>query len=83
MRLHKSTLIGMIVAGLAAFAVAGTVAFAVLSIRSTPRSPGPEPAAYVIVGITVLMAALAAAAVGGALVAGVRRLFRRDSRTSS
>jgi hypothetical protein len=83
MRFHKSTLIGMIVGGVATFALVGAVAFAFLSIRSTPESPGAEPAAYVIVGIAVLLAALMAAAMAGALVAGIRRLLRRNPRTSS
>lgn len=78
MRFHKSTIIGMIVTGLLTFAVLGLVSFAFLSIRSTPESPGPEPAAYVIVGIAVLVAAVLAAAAGGAVVAAVRRIFFRS-----
>lgn len=73
----------MIVTGLATFTVAGTVSFAFVSIRSTPGSPGAQPAAYVIAGIAVLVTALLAAAMAGALVAGVRRLLRRNPRTPS
>ena len=80
MRFHRSTVVGAVAAGLLTLAVVGTVAFAFVSIRSTPESPGAEPMAYLIAGFAVLLAALTAAAAGGAAVAGVRWIRRRMSR---
>jgi hypothetical protein len=77
MRLHRSTTIAMLVSGVGTVALLAPIAFGFLSIRSTPDSPGAEPAAYVIIGAAVLAAALLAAAIGGALVSLIRRLLRR------
>jgi hypothetical protein len=80
MRLHTSTKIAMAVSGILTFLAVGLVSFAFLSIRSTPESPGAEPIAYVIVGVAVLIGSLMVAAMTGAVVAGIRRIFRRGSR---
>ena len=83
MRLDRSTKIGMITAGLLALALLGPVAFAVLSMRSTPQSTGASAGAWIAVGLTLLVVAAAAAAAGGAIVAFVRWMMRRrDGRTS-
>lgn len=76
MRFHRSTVAAAAVSGILTLVLVGTVAFAFVSIRSTPESPGAEPAAYVIVGVAVLLAALLAAAMGGAAAAGARALAR-------
>jgi hypothetical protein len=84
MQLNRVTKIGAVVAGLLAFCLLGAIAFAVLSLRSTPESTGATPGAWVVVGIAVLLASLAAAAAGGALVAlitwALRRFVRRSGR---
>lgn len=83
MRFHKSTIIGMGVAGLLALLVLGPVSFAILSIRSTPESTGATTGAWIIVGIMVLLMVAAAAAAGGVLVAAVRRVYHRMNRRTS
>ena len=84
MRFHRSTIAGMVVAGLLAFLVLGPVSFAVLSMRSTPQSTGATTGAWITVGIVLVLVVAAAAAAGGALVAVARRVFgRKDRRPSS
>jgi hypothetical protein len=77
MQLNRVMKMGAAVAGLLAFCLFGAIAFAVLSLRSTPESTGATPGAWVIVGIVVLLASLAAAAAGGALVALIVWALRR------
>ena len=77
MQLNRATRIGAAVAGLIAFCLLGAIAFAVLSLRSRPDSTGATPGAWVVVGIAVLLASLAAAAAGGVLVALVAWAYRR------
>ncbi len=77
MHLKHGTRIGAAVSGLLAFCLFGAIAFAVLSLRSTPESAGATPGAWVVVGIVVLLASLAAAAAGGALVALIAWAYRR------
>jgi hypothetical protein len=57
MRLDRSTKIGMITAGLLALALLGPIAFAVLSMRSTPQSTGASAGAWIAVGLTLLVVA--------------------------
>lgn len=83
MRFHRSTIAGMVVAGLLALLVLGPVSFAVLSIRSTPQSTGATTGAWITVGIVLLLVVAAAAAAGGALVAAARRVFGRKHRSPS
>lgn len=83
MRFHRSTIIGMVVAGLLALLVLGPVSFAVLSMRSTPESTGATAGAWIIVGIMVLLMVAAAAAAGGTFVAAVRRVYHRMNRRTS
>ena len=83
MRFHRSTIIGMVVAGGLAFLVLGPVSFAVLSLRSTQESTGATAGAWIIVGIMVPLMVAAAAAAGGVLVAAVRRVHHRMNRRTS
>jgi hypothetical protein len=84
MRFHRSTVIGMIVAGLLALVVLGPVSFAVLSLRSTPESGGATAGGWITVAIVLALVVAAAAAAGEMLVAFVRRmLWRSNRRTSS
>lgn len=76
MRFHRSTKIGMIAAGLLAFALLGPVSFAVLSLRSTPESRGASAGAWIVVGIVLVAVVAGAAAAGGALVSVARRVVR-------
>ena len=80
MRFHRGTVIGMAAAALLALGVLGPIAFAVLSLRSTPESGGPSAGAWVVIGVVLLMVAAGAAAVGGAAVSVGRRLFARTDR---
>jgi hypothetical protein len=82
MQLDRATRIGAAVAGLLAFCLFGAIAFAVLSLLSTPESTGATPGAWVVVGTVVLLASLAAAAAGGALVALIAWAYRRFVRRS-
>lgn len=77
MRFHRSTVIGMIAAGLLALLVLGPISFAVLSLRSTPESGGATAGAWITVAIVLALVVVAAAAAGGALVAFVRRMLGR------
>lgn len=84
MRLHRSTIIGMAIAGLLALLVLAPVSFAVLSMRSTPESSGASAGAWIVVGIMVLLGVAGCAVAGGIVVALARRmLWRRDRRPSS
>lgn len=83
MQLNRATRIGAAVAGLLAFALFGTIAFAVLSLRSTPESGGATAGAWVVVGAVVIVVALMAAVAGGALVALVAWAIRRSGRPGS
>jgi hypothetical protein len=83
MQLDRATRIGAAIAGLIAFCFLGAVAFAVLSLRSNPDSTGATAGAWVVVGIGVLLASLAAAAAGGALVGLTAWAYRRFVRRSS
>ncbi|HEV3052965.1 MAG TPA: hypothetical protein VGX50_21840, partial [Longimicrobium sp.] len=69
MRFRRSTVIGMAAAALLALGVLGPIAFAVLSLRSTPESGGASAGAWVVIGVVLLMVAAGAATVGGAAVA--------------
>lgn len=80
MRFHRGTVIGMAAAALLALGVLGPIAFAVLSLRSTPESGGAAAGAWVVVGAVLLMGAAGAAALGGAAVALGRRLLERMGR---
>jgi hypothetical protein len=82
MRFRRSTVIGMAIAALLALGVLGPVAFAVLSLRSTPESGGASAGAWIVIGIVLLMVAAGAAAAGGAAVALGRRLIERMGRGS-
>lgn len=77
MRFHRSTVIGMAVAGLLALAVMGPIAVGVLSLRSTPQSQGASAGAWIVVGIVVVLVAAVAAAAGGAAVSFGRRMAER------
>lgn len=77
MRFRRSTVIGMAVAALLALGTLGPVAFAVLSMRSTPQSTGASAGAWIIIGIALLLVAAVAAAAGGAIVALGRRMLGR------
>jgi hypothetical protein len=66
----------MITAAVLALAVLGPVFFAAVSLRSTPESRGASPGAWVVVGLLLVLASAAAAALGGALVALARRVLR-------
>ncbi|HST61544.1 MAG TPA: hypothetical protein VLK84_22750 [Longimicrobium sp.] len=83
MRFHRSTVIGIIVAGLIALLVLGPISFAVLSLRSTPESNGATAGAWITIAIVLALVVAAAAAAGGALVAVVRRMLGRRSRRPS
>ena len=80
MQLDRATKIAAAIAGVIAFCFLGTIAFAVLSLRSNPDSTGATPGAWVLVGIVVLLASLAAAVAGGALVAVIAWAIRRHAR---
>lgn len=80
MRFHRNTAIGMAAAALLALGVLGPIAFAVLSIRSTPENGGASAGAWIVIGIVLLVVATGAAAVGGAVVALGRRLLERMGR---
>jgi hypothetical protein len=82
MQLNRVTKIGAAIAGLLAFCLSGAIAFAVLSLRSTPDSTGATPGAWVVVGIVVLLASLGAAAAGGAIVALLAWALLRFTRRS-
>lgn len=83
MRFHKSTIIGMAVAGLLAFLVLGPVSYAVLSMRSTPEATGPTAGAWTTIAIVLALVVAGAAAAGGALVALARRVHRRMNRRTT
>jgi hypothetical protein len=83
MRLHRSTIIGMAVAGLLAFLVLGPISYAVLSMRSTPQSTGATAGAWITIVIVLALVVAGAAAAGGALVALARRVRRRMNRRPS
>lgn len=82
MRFHRSTVIGMLVAGLIALLVLGPVSFAVLSLRSTPESGGATAGAWIATGLVLALVVSGAAAAGGGVVALARRVLgrRRPSR---
>ncbi|HEX8317228.1 hypothetical protein [Longimicrobium sp.] len=82
MQLDRATRIGATIAGLLAFCFLGTIAFAVLSLHSDSDVTGATPGAWVVVGLVVLLASLAAAAAGGALVALITWAYRRFTRRS-
>ena len=77
MRYRRSTVIGMAVAALLALGIVGPVAFAVLSMRSTPQSAGASPGAWIVIGLVLLGVAGVAAAAGGAIVSVGRRMLER------
>lgn len=76
LRLRRSTIAGMVVAGLLALALVGPVAFAVVSLRCCPGSSGASAGAWVVVGLVVVAVVALAAACGGALVALTRRAYK-------
>jgi hypothetical protein len=80
MRFRRGTVIGMAIAALLALGVLGPVAFAVLSMRSTPESGGASAGEWVVIGLVLLLIAAGAAAVGGAAVALGQRLLGRGGR---
>jgi membrane protein implicated in regulation of membrane protease activity len=77
MRFRRSTVAGMAAAALLALGLLGPVAFAVLSMRSTPESGGAAAGAWIVIAIVLLLAAVLAAAAGGAAVALGRRMAER------
>jgi hypothetical protein len=77
MRYRRSTVIGMAVAALLALGILGPIAFAVLSMRSTPDSTGASAGAWITIAIVLLLVAAVAAAAGGAIVSAGRRLLER------
>ena len=77
MRFRRSTVIGMAAAALLAVGAVGPVAFAVLSMRSTPESGGASAGAWIVIGLVLLLVAGVAAAAGGAAVALGKRLAER------
>ena len=78
MRPHRSTVIGMVTAGLLALALLGPVAFAMLTLRSMPEGGrGVSAGGWLVVGLLLMLAVAAAAALGGALVVLVRWAWRR------
>jgi hypothetical protein len=77
MRLHRTTLAGTVIGGVLAIFYLVPVAFAVLILRSTSDSHGASTGAWVVIWIVVALVVLAAAALGGALVALAGRLIRR------
>jgi hypothetical protein len=77
MRLHRSTVVGMAAAALLALGLLGPVAFAVLSMRSTPQSGGASAGAWIVIALVLLIVAAVAAAAGGAAVAVGRRIAQR------
>jgi|GEM_PF-5880959 len=82
MRFRRSTVIGMATAALLALGVLGPIAFAVLSLRSTPEGGGASAGAWIVVGSVLLLVAAAAGAAGGAAVAGARWIAGRLGRGS-
>lgn len=80
MRFRRGTVIGMAIAALLALGVLGPVAFAVLSMRSTPEGGGASAGAWAVIGVVLLLIAAGAAAAGGAAVALGRRLLGRGDR---
>lgn len=83
MRFRRSTVIGMAVAALLALGLLGPIAFAVLSMRSTPESGGASAGAWMVIGVVLLLVAAGAAAAGGAVVAAGRRVIERLGRGGS
>ncbi|MBB4639543.1 hypothetical protein [Longimicrobium terrae] len=77
MRLQRTTLAGAVIGGVLAVFYLVPVAFAVLILRSTSGSHGASTGAWVVIWIVVALVVLAAAALGGALVALAARLIRR------
>lgn len=77
MKLTRGIRIGAAIAGLATFAVFGAVGFAFVSIRSHPEAQGASAAAWVVVGLTVILFSLLAALAGGAFVALMAWALRR------
>jgi hypothetical protein len=77
MRFHRSTVVGMAAAALLALALLGPIAFAVLTMRSTPRSGGASVGAGLVITLVLLLAAVVAAAAGGAAVSAGRRIAER------
>lgn len=77
MRFRRSTVAGMLVAGLLALLVLGPIAFAVLSLRSTPESSGATTGAWITVALVLALVVAGAAAAGGALVVLGRRMLAR------
>jgi hypothetical protein len=64
-----------VIGGVATLLVFGPIAVAVLMMRCCEQSRGASAGAWVIIGIVLLVAALAAAVLTGAIAAGVRRLL--------
>ena len=73
--LHRSTRVAAVIGGAATLLVFGPIAVAVLMMRCCEQTRGASAGAWVVIGIVLLVAALAAAALTGAIAAGVRRLL--------
>jgi hypothetical protein len=67
--------VAAVIGGAATLLVFGPIAVAVLMMRCCEQTRGASAGAWVVIGIVLLVAALAAAALTGAIAAGVRRLL--------
>lgn len=73
-RLHRSTRWAGIGGGVISGIVLSPFVVAALMLRSSSDAHGPEPAAYVVLGIVLLMVMIAGGVVAGVLAALVRRV---------
>jgi hypothetical protein len=73
--LHKSTRVAAIVGGVATLLVFGPISVAVLMLRCCESSRGASAGAWVVIGVVLLVSALAAGTLTALIVAGIRRLL--------